>query len=101
MDCTEFQSIVAGERTEDLSSLESDAFEAHLDVCAACREAVGHAEEDLERLAQLADPPPLAANAWTRVDAAVRLESRKRPGRENPFTIETAVAAAVLVPAMP
>jgi hypothetical protein len=102
MDCTEFQSIVAGEREEDLSALESSGFEAHLESCGACRESVARAEEDLERLAHLADPPPLAAGAWARVDEAVRAQARGRPGREDPFAVEPArTQTAVLAPAMP
>jgi len=84
MDCSEFLSIVAGEREDDLSSAESDAFEAHLEGCASCGESVARAEEDLERLVQIADPPP--ARAWARVDVAVREQARRRPGREQPFS---------------
>jgi anti-sigma factor RsiW len=72
MDCAEVLLIVAGERDEDLTLAESDAFEAHIDGCASCREGVARAEEDLERLSSLADPPLVAASAWARVDAAIR-----------------------------
>lgn len=101
MDCTEFQAIVAGEREEDLSQAESLGFETHLDGCATCREAVSRAEEDLERLQQLADPPPVSASAWLRVDEAVRVEARKKPGREDPFAplvLVLEAAAAVAAP---
>jgi hypothetical protein len=101
MDCTEFQTIVAGEREEDLSVAEAQGFESHMDACAVCREAVSRAEEDLERLGQLADPPLVAASAWSRVDDAVRAEARNRPGRENPFAPLAPEAPAVLAPAMP
>src|SRR5579871_342759 len=102
MDCTEFLTIVAGEREDDLTAMESNAFEAHLESCGACRESVARAEEDLERLAHLADPPPLAAGAWARVDEAVRVQARGKPGREDPFATEPArTTTAVLAPAMP
>jgi len=58
MDCPVFLSIVSGEREDDLTPEESIAFETHLDSCSSCREAVARAEEDLERLSVLADPPP-------------------------------------------
>ena len=77
MDCSKFQAIVAGEREDDLSSAESEGFEAHLESCVPCRESVSRAEEDLERLASLADPPLVAASAWARVDEAVRVELRR------------------------
>ncbi len=104
MDCSEFQAIVAGERADDLSSAESEGFEAHLESCVPCRESVSRAEEDLERLSALADPPLLAASVWARVDEAVRLQARKRPGREQPFSVgplEEAPVPVATSPAMP
>ena len=104
MDCSEFQAIVAGEREDDLSSAESEGFEAHLESCVPCRESVSRAEEDLERLSALADPPLVAASVWARVDEAVRVQARKRPGREQPFSVGPLEEAPVLVamsPAMP
>ncbi len=104
MECTEFQAIVAGEREEDLSTTDSLGFESHLDSCASCREAVSRAEEDLERLGQIADPPLVSSSAWMRVDEAVRAEAKKKPGREDPFgplVDERAPVAPALVPAMP
>src|SRR5581483_6670995 len=98
MDCTEFLTIVAGEREDDLSLAESQAFESHLETCGACREMVSRAEEDLERLGQLADPPLVPASAWTKVDEAVRLQARQKPGREDPFAPHQ---PAPVAPAMP
>src|SRR5437588_824860 len=105
MDCPVFLSIVSGEREDDLTAAESQAFEAHLDACATCREAVARAEEDLQRLSVLAEPPAVAAAAWSRIDDAVRAQARTKPGRENPFSeaFEAPKAAAILplMPAMP
>lgn len=106
MDCSEVLTIVAGEREDDLSLAESETFEAHLESCAPCRESVARAEEDLERLSALADPPLVAASAWMRVDAVVRDEARRKPGREDPFGPDPALeppapARLVVPPAMP
>jgi len=94
MECADFQMIVAGEREDDLSPAESAAFEEHLEACESCRESVLRAEEDLDRLALLAEPPVLANAAWARVDEAVRAETKKKPGREDPFAVIVTVTAS-------
>jgi anti-sigma factor RsiW len=87
LDCPFFLSIVSGEREADLTPAESIAFESHLDACASCREAVARAEDDLDRLALLAEPPIVPEAAWARVDEAVRAQARTKPGREEPAPV--------------
>jgi hypothetical protein len=97
MDCATFTLIVTGERSTDLSHDESAAFDAHLDACARCRDALAHAEDELQPLVDRMAPPELPAAQWARVDAAIKAEAAKGVPRERrAMPLFIAIAAAIL-----
>lgn len=97
MDCATFTLIVTGERSTDLSRDESAAFDAHLDACAKCRDALAHAEDELQPLVERMTPPELPAEQWARVHAAVKAEAALGVPRERrAIPLYVAIAAAVL-----
>ncbi len=101
MDCTTIQAILSGQVEDDLGAAESQAFEAHLRACDACREALAQAEGDLEPLVEHMEPPALPAAAWDRVTQAVRSEAARpalvvHAGGAR-FPRGVAVAAAFLI----
>lgn len=84
MDCTTLQAILSGQADADLGDAESQAFEAHLRACDACREALAQAEGELEPLVERMEPPALPEAAWDRVTQAVKdsVVSRRETTRE-------------------
>lgn len=104
MDCTTLQAILTGQVDRDLDAADSDAFEAHLRACDACREVLAQAEGELEPLVERMEPPVLPAAAWDRVTQAVKAEAARpalvvHPGGAagTRFPRGLAVAAAVLI----
>ncbi len=77
MDCTNLQAILSGEREDDLSPAESQAFDAHLRACDPCRDALARVEGELEPLVERCAPPELSAAQWDRVTRAVKAEVGK------------------------
>lgn len=74
MDCKTLTTIFAGERADDLSAAESQAFEQHLDACAPCRERLAGAERTLDDLAAQWEPPQPSELEWARVTRDLRAE---------------------------
>ncbi len=100
VDCAIVASILAGEREEDLDEATATSFEAHLDACPRCRDALAGAEEGLAPLAARLEPPDLPDAAWARVDAAVRAEAASgayAPARGPRLLRPLTAAAAVLL----
>jgi len=105
MDCATLHRIFAGERGEDLGEPESAAFDAHLEACASCRDALAGAEDELAPLVDRFEPPPVPDAGWARVTAAVQAELRAAPvtsleaarRRRPTFPLWLAAAAAVLL----
>lgn len=77
MDCSSLQAILSGEREADLTAAESQAFDAHLRACDACRDALARVEGELEPLVERFAPPELPAAAWERVTQAVKAEAAR------------------------
>jgi hypothetical protein len=77
MDCTSLQAILSGEREDDLGPAESQAFDAHLRACDACRDALARVEGELEPLVDRFAPPELPAAQWDRVTRAVKAEAAR------------------------
>jgi hypothetical protein len=102
MDCKSLQAILAGERADDLSTTESEAFDRHLEACAPCRDSLARAEDELEALADRMEPPSIAPAAWDKVTRAVKAEAT-RPiltvhaggGAARAFAIAAALLLAV------
>ena len=100
--CRTVRALLAGDREDDLSLEESRAVEAHLETCAACRAALGQAEEDLSLLVARIESSPgveapvLGPAAWCRVDDAIHAEL-KRAREQTPVrgfpTLRPALAA--------
>lgn len=105
MDCTTLQAILTGQVEDDLGAAESQAFEAHLRACDACREVLAQAEGELEPLVEHMEPPVLPAAAWERVTQAVKADVARpalvvHPGGASSgarFPRGVAVAAAFLI----
>jgi len=77
MDCTSLQAILSGEREDDLSPAESQAFDVHLRACDPCRDALARVEGELEPLVERFAPPELPAAAWDRVTRVVKAEAAR------------------------
>lgn len=101
MDLETFKSILAGERADDLSPVEADAFEHLLRTSQAARDALAAAEDELAPLANRFDPIEPTPQQWGRVDAAIREEAARSAGRSRfralPVWIAAAAAALLVV----
>jgi hypothetical protein len=100
MDLETFKSILAGERADDLSPVEADAFEHLLRTSQAARDALAAAEDELAPLANRFDPIEPTPQQWGRVDAAIREEAARSAGRSRFRALPVwvaACAAALLV----
>lgn len=77
MDCKSLQAILGGERADDLSTPESEAFDRHLDACAPCRDFLARAEDELDALADRLEPPQVSPAAWEKVNRTVKAEAAR------------------------
>lgn len=99
MDCRTVNELLAGERGDDLTEAESSAFESHLEDCAACRDRLAAAEDELAPLAAW-EPDEPSAEQWRRVTDGVRAELLAAPVlafRPTRLPALLAAAAAVLL----
>ena len=74
---TKFQAILAGECADDLSESEATAFTEWLDAHMEAREALAAAEGELDAVCAQFEPPEPSAEAWARVDEAIRTQARQ------------------------
>jgi hypothetical protein len=98
MDCTQLETIFAGDREEDLSDAESTAFEAHLSDCSKCLERLAEAEDAVASLPEWSPPEPSEIQ-WAAVEAGIKVKIEPPPlkvgGSQLPMFL--AMAAAFLL----